>query len=1176
MKKRVLAVLLMVALVLPMFPTSLFAAEIIASGKCGENVTWELDSDGVLTISGSGDMMDYKSLERPWGSVKKAVIKNGVTSIGSNAFGNCNSLESITIPDSVTIIESNAFGYCDSLTSITIGNGVTSIGRFAFFACNLLTDVYYTGTEAQWNEIEIESYNDYLTNATIHFNSTGPNTVKGSGSVRLFTSWDAQNQVAYFGEFDFLGCKVTEKTDTSFLANAENLIGKYVWVESEPVGNGMVDSDTLICIKVVETRTGTVSSADATKIIIDGIAYDTPESVTLLGIFVGEIVRYYLSLDGELLELELTDGSGNNDNNNNSNSLTTSATFVDGDGNIYTNMNDGIVGIESFADIGMWGSDSQDPSSAYGINGSCYMEIDLQTNCNVESIWAAHIVVSGRFYKWDAYVTNDNTKPISEWVKVGGKTDDTESTTEGYALTLDTPVNCRYIRLYGMYNSHNLGFHFSEIKVTGTKSDSNNDNKPDDDQNNDNSNLNRDYEIRKEWVNKHVAYASSELYKSTVKQCFNGALGNALSDIKGNGSITAYNTLDSINSILDFNLDLTDVEEYELLLAQILFSRTGTTTIDEIYDEYLSSNIITICEFLLENVPEMATPEIKKQIEKLKGLSKSDTQYSKILNQIFSEFNNYDDLNFGKECIEAFDSAGLNFAANFLSSEIENATDTLSQAIVYMAAGEAYCNTVTSFGDMLIALRKRIAIPSDNPLFEPYSSNDKIVNERMLRTVLGISDDPLNTPIYLSALATAIENFYTQLEAYKTGKAKTVADNAMVTFVEGTASNLVNAELEVALSLFECLPVVKEFTAIKALFNGTQFAMDVFTSIDDRAYLVPMVMRLCGIAYIHYLTVDDLAKSANSWGEAYYPLPVGLVFDENRQYGQATLFDEAIQTHKAIWEVAMVYAKEYYATYLNSKLIAPTSKIQISYKILELNKQKELLSKNICCHGEFLDNGISNNPYYNTKAFKIYTFTCPVEITVKNENNEIIAVVSNSVIDIMEGYEQFFYITETENDSDDYIKIFLVPEEYEITLTGSDTGTMNVYVSSLIEESLGETQAFMDVPLTPQTTGYFSKTDTETDISLVVDEVEYLPVDDPDKIPNDNTSPNESESDIPVSSQDSVAFNSSESENSVSPDDKPSPVLKKNAPIVVWIIIPLLAVSLSAVLIVIFIKKKKR
>ena len=93
-----------------------------------------------------------------------------------------------------------------------------------------------------------------------------------------------------------------------------------------------------------------------------------------------------------------------------------------------------------------------------------------------------------------------------------------------------------------------------------------------------------------EWIQLHKDYANSTLFKDQVTQEFHGALGTAIEDIKKDKLITSYNTLDSINKILGFDLDLSDVQEYELLLAQILFSRNGVESIENIYSEYLERN----------------------------------------------------------------------------------------------------------------------------------------------------------------------------------------------------------------------------------------------------------------------------------------------------------------------------------------------------------------------------------------------------------------------------------------------------------------------------------------------------------------------------------------------------------------------------------------------------------
>ena len=103
-----------------------------------------LSDDGTLTISGNGEMKDWRnSSDGAWygnWEIKNVIINNGVTSIGNYAFYMCPSLN-ITIPNSVTSIGKSAFSYCSDLISITIPNSVTSIGNYAFEYCSNLTSI---------------------------------------------------------------------------------------------------------------------------------------------------------------------------------------------------------------------------------------------------------------------------------------------------------------------------------------------------------------------------------------------------------------------------------------------------------------------------------------------------------------------------------------------------------------------------------------------------------------------------------------------------------------------------------------------------------------------------------------------------------------------------------------------------------------------------------------------------------------------------------------------------------------------------------------------------------------------------------------------------------------------------------------------------------------------------
>ena len=150
---RRLTALALALCMLAALTAEIFAADIVASGYCGgegdgKNLTWTLDSEGVLTISGLGKMKDYENDNKnraPWyssrKSLKKLVLKSGITSIGDYAFFDCSNLTGdLKIPSNVHSIGENAFGYCSGFNgSLTIENGVVEIKKYAFYHCKGFT-----------------------------------------------------------------------------------------------------------------------------------------------------------------------------------------------------------------------------------------------------------------------------------------------------------------------------------------------------------------------------------------------------------------------------------------------------------------------------------------------------------------------------------------------------------------------------------------------------------------------------------------------------------------------------------------------------------------------------------------------------------------------------------------------------------------------------------------------------------------------------------------------------------------------------------------------------------------------------------------------------------------------------------------------------------------------------
>lgn len=121
-------------------------------GTCGADTRWRLGYDGVMTISGTGaieenpypwnngDLRDLGPIYRE-SLVKKVVIEEGVTEIGSDVFSHYRSMETIELPNSLCYIGKCAFEYCDQLKTVSIPDSVTWIGEQAFSDCSQLESV---------------------------------------------------------------------------------------------------------------------------------------------------------------------------------------------------------------------------------------------------------------------------------------------------------------------------------------------------------------------------------------------------------------------------------------------------------------------------------------------------------------------------------------------------------------------------------------------------------------------------------------------------------------------------------------------------------------------------------------------------------------------------------------------------------------------------------------------------------------------------------------------------------------------------------------------------------------------------------------------------------------------------------------------------------------------------
>ena len=100
--------------------------------------------------------------------LKSLTLPTDLKTIGQFAFQGCTSLETLNIP-SVETIAASAFSGCTGLTSVSLPKNVKTIGNAAFRYCENIKDVYYAGSETEWNAINIQTWNEPLTKATIHY-----------------------------------------------------------------------------------------------------------------------------------------------------------------------------------------------------------------------------------------------------------------------------------------------------------------------------------------------------------------------------------------------------------------------------------------------------------------------------------------------------------------------------------------------------------------------------------------------------------------------------------------------------------------------------------------------------------------------------------------------------------------------------------------------------------------------------------------------------------------------------------------------------------------------------------------------------------------------------------------------------------------------------------------------
>ncbi len=214
----------------------------LGEGVCGDNLTWVLDTNGRLVISGAGAMYDYEG-QGPWWQLNDRIetvfVEDGVTSIGSYAFRGCYSLYYVQLADTVETIGYYAFFDCDGLTEFSIPSALTTIGESAFYDCDSLHTVYSNSRLSAVYACAFKGCN----NLTTFWFAEGLTTLGEEAFMNTgLTSVILPKTMQRVGDRVFAGSKIREASveDSELTALGNGFFENCTELQSANLGNNIV------------------------------------------------------------------------------------------------------------------------------------------------------------------------------------------------------------------------------------------------------------------------------------------------------------------------------------------------------------------------------------------------------------------------------------------------------------------------------------------------------------------------------------------------------------------------------------------------------------------------------------------------------------------------------------------------------------------------------------------------------------------------------------------------------------------------------------------------------------------------------------------------------------------------------------------------------------------------
>lgn len=628
-------------------------------------------------------------------------------------------------------------------------------------------------------------------------------------------------------------------------------------------------------------------------------------------------------------------------------------------------------------------------------------------------------------------------------------------------------------------------------------------------------------DLRRTYINQHKKYFHTSYSTDVIYTGLNNGLKSLMEDAADDYSNILYKQLNivvsafddmkkmlGISSYIDINvykgvsvslkvpdLVLEDLgsSEYSVLLYELMANDKVYKGMKDVFKENYCYNIISYAKDISGRIDELIKNDNLERLTEAKQALVKVTETLATADIRSPEFaaayvdlefyqNNYLDKWKMKKFIT--ENSGTFGDMTELISSVFNEINDVSRAYQYLCWATTYAEASTMFKDIIREIGER----AESRYKQLYITN-------------GVDRTNPYSKLYMyKGLAESAKSFINVMDSYVEDAHKTFASEILGKTEDSCVNLVLNAVQEKVTGKSNVLDLIIPGLGIfNDVLSGTKLFVDVCTSADEKYKSLVAVDSLKLIADL----LVDMSKNCGIVMDAGVRVPIpNNNFDIlSVEYEQALRFDELINMYKTAMILACEYGIEYEKLEMKSNAVFANLVPDMWYDagettgwqkqvsmsagvITTLNCSKIILS-NIKCHDGTLDPLISKVIDY-PDSLKIVTIACPVDVQVLDSNGNQVAYLTENNVDVVSGYEPYFFTVRTNND--DYIKTAVIPENenYQLLIKGNNRGNMTVFIAQSKNNQIVEVETFANYPVTKNTVGHIDFSDKDKPLGNLI------------------------------------------------------------------------------------------